>query len=55
MNESPWFVVALGHLTTILGDILTFMTGNVYFAILLVIGLVRYASKVIKSFKKAAR
>ena len=55
MDETPWFIIALSNLTTILGDILNFMTSNTYFALLLVIGLVRYASKVIKSFKKAAR
>lgn len=55
MEETPWFTTAISNLTTILGDILTFMTSNPYFALLLVIGLVRYSSKVIKSFKKAAR
>lgn len=50
-----WITTAITNLTSILTSILTFMTENTYFAILLVIGLVRYASKVIKSFKKAAR
>lgn len=50
-----WITTAITNLTSILTSILTFMTENAYFAILLVIGLVRYASKVIKSFKKAAR
>lgn len=55
MDETPWFTTAISNLTSIIGDILTFMTSNTYFALLLVIGLVRYSSKVIKSFKKAAR
>ena len=50
-----WITTAITNLISILTSILNFMTDNVYFAILLVIGLVRYASKVIKSFKKAAR
>lgn len=50
-----WITTAIENLTTILTNILSFMTDNTYFALLLVIGLVRYASKVIKSFKKAAR
>lgn len=54
MDNASWITTALTSLWEIVTSCFTFMTGNAYFGILLVIGLVCAAFKVIRRAKRTA-
>ena len=53
-NSGTWITTALTSLWDIVESCFTFMIGNAYFGILLVIGLVCAAFKVIRKAKRTA-
>lgn len=53
-NAGSWITTALTSLWDIVGSCFDFMIGNAYFGILLVIGLVCAAFKVIRKAKRTA-
>lgn len=55
MNEPSWIETGLTNLWTVFNDTLSTLTGNTFFAILLVSALVVVSLRLIKKAKKAAR